>query len=406
MNKAYLVQLYPNESQKLQIDKTIGCSRFLYNQMLAERIRIYEELKDDKEKLYSYKYKTEKQYKEEFEFLKEASSRALQQSRKDLDSAYKNFFTNLKKGRKAGFPKFKSKHKVKWSYREPQSNDQIIIDDNKLTLLKLGKVKFRGLSKQFEGIIKSVTVTKSRTNKYFASILVERVLDKKQRVSDNIIGIDLGLKELITCSDGAQINGVKTKMNSFDKSIRKQQKHVSRKVKGSNRRKKSILKLNRLQEQRSNYLNNFQWNLVSKLCSENQAVAIEDLNIIGMKKNKKLSHAIHEINWGSLISKLERKSLEYDTTVYRIDRWFPSSKLCSKCGSVKESLSLSERYYICDCGNDIDRDLNAAINIRNYFLNKKSLEYSDNKHGEDVRLRTLIYQNSKQFSEKCLQEVS
>jgi len=166
MLKSYKLRIYPNKKQSKRIDQSIGCCRFIYNQMLAERIEVYEKLKNDKEKLYKYKYKTEKQYKEEFEFLKFSSSRALQQSRVDLDSAYKNFYRNVKQGKKIGFPKFKSKSKVKWSYREPQVDKEVEIKDNKIKLLKLKWVKIKGLNGRSYNRVNNVTITKTRSGKY------------------------------------------------------------------------------------------------------------------------------------------------------------------------------------------------------------------------------------------------
>lgn len=382
--------------------------------MLAERIEIYKKYKDDKEKLYSYKYKTEKQYKEEFPFLKEAVSRALQYSRIDLNTAYKNFFNNLRKGRNPGFPKFKSKHRSKLNYKEPQivypgkTPNAIEVIDNKIKLSKIKWIKFRGLSKNFQGKIKSVTITKSRSGKYFASVLTELENSiKKKRVSDNTIGIDLGLKEFATCSNGEQITGIKQKLYKIEGKIKVQQRHISRKKKGSRRRQKAILKLNKLYEYKTNFSNHFQWHLANKLCSENQAISLENLNVSGMIKNRKLAHAIHTVNWSSFVCKLEQKAEEYETEIHKVDRFFPSSKLCSKCGSIKVNLALSDRTYICDCGNNLDRDLNAAVNIRNSFLIKnKSLKSDDHRHGENVRPIKIIYNSNGQFSVKCLKKVS
>lgn len=180
MNKAYKIKLYPNKEQQTLIGKTIGCCRFLYNQMLNERIEVYELLKNDKKELYSHKYKTEKQYKEEFEFLKDVSSHALQQSTRNLEQAYKNFFKRVKnKAKQVGFPKFKSKKLSKNSYKELNGNFHqkeplVLIKDSKLKLPKLGFVKFRGLNKDFQGKITSVTITKNKDCTYEASILVEK----------------------------------------------------------------------------------------------------------------------------------------------------------------------------------------------------------------------------------------
>lgn len=400
MYKSYKIRLYPNIFQLNLINKTIGCTRFIYNQMLKERIEVYEKLKDNKRELYEYKYKTEKQYKEEFPFLKEVSANVLQQSRINLINTYKKFFNSLKKTKKVGFPKFKSKHKSKWSFRMPQSRNKnfktpniLRIENNKINLPKLKLVRFKGLSNNFQGEIKSVTVIKSRSGKYFASILTEiNTINHKERKNNNIIGIDLGLKNFITCSNGEMITGIKDKILDIENRIKKQQKHFSRKKKGSNRYEKCKIKLNTLHEYKRNFIDHFQWNLVNKLCSENQAISIEKLNVVGMMKNRKLSHAIYSINWGSFIQKLKSKAIEYETEIFEVDRFFPSSKMCSRCGNIKDLLELSNRTYICQCGLEIDRDLNAAINLRNnYLLINKSAKYVDYRHGEIINPKKLIY---------------
>jgi putative transposase len=403
-NKTYKVQLYPTKEQAKLMDTTFSCNRFLWNQIKAEHDEIYEKLKNDKDKLYTHKYKTEKEYKEEFPFLCEVPSRTLQQTRIDFKQAQQNTFRRIRQGKKPGFPKFKKKSVCKDSYREPQVGNQVRVEENntRLVLPKMKQVKIKGLSKNFEGKIKSVTVSKSKSGKYFASILVEMENKiTKERKSDNILGIDLGLKEFATCSNGEIITGIKEKMELLDKRVRQQNKHLSRKKRGSSRYEKCRIQLNRLYDKRQNYLNHFQWHLANKLASENQVVSLENLNVAGMKQNRKLSRAIHNVNWSSFVVKLEQKAKEYDTEIYRINRFFPSSKMCSRCGMIKDDLKLSDRNYRCDCGLEIDRDLNAAINIKkNYLVNKKSLEYSDyNKRGEIIRPRHLIYQSQGGFIE-------
>jgi len=405
MNKGYRVRLYPNKQQESQININTNCSRFIYNAMLAEHIEVYNQLQDDKEELYAYKYKKASEYKVDFPWLKEASSWALSESCRNLSRAYANFYRNIKQGKKGGFPKFKSKKAVKWSYTEAQQRGGIRILNNKIHLLKMGWVTFRGLSKDFQGIIKSVTVTKTRTNKYFASILVECGDVKRERVSDNVVGIDLGLKELAVCSNGEFITGIKDRMAEIENKIKQQNRHLSRKKLGSNRYEKCKLQLNKLWEYRNNYLSHFQWHLVNKLCSENQAIGLETLNVIGMRKNRKLSHAIQNINWGSLVSKLEEKAKEYNTVVYKIDRWFPSTKLCSSCGALHE-MRLSDRIYSCGCGNEIDRDLNAGINIRNEMLDNISLKNSDYRRGETVKPVRLDYESDGSFVEALTMKIA
>lgn len=381
MNKAYKIRLYPNKKQQELIDKTIGCCRFIYNQMLAEKIKVYAGLKDDKEKLYQHKYKTEKQYKEEFEWLKEASSRGLQQSRNDLNIAFNNFFKGLKKNNRVGFPKFKSKHKSKWSYREPQVQNQVRVSENKLHLLKLGWIPFRGLSKSFNGVIKSVTVIKNRDNTYEASILVEQDRVVKKRKSNNRIGCDLGIKEFLVCSNGESFNGIKKELFSIEKKIKKQSRYLNRKNGGSNRREKCRIKLAKYYRYMTNVQNHYFRHLVKKLCEENQTIVLENLNVSGMLKNRKLSHSIFYSGWGKFRTLLEQKAKEYETEIKYADRFFPSSKTCSSCGKIKKDLSLKDRIFSCSCGIKLDRDLNASINILKYF----SPEYGEYKRGEEIR---------------------
>lgn len=400
MYRACKVRLYPTKQQAELIDKTIGCCRYVYNHSLADRVSFYEKFKDDKDTLNTYKYPTIKSLREEFSWLEEVPTKALKQSQLDLDKAYSNFFRRVKQGQKPGFPKFKKKGKCVDSYRECLSGKLPRLEDSntRLVLTKLGKIKIRGVPKSFYGVVKNVTVSRSKSGKYYASILVEKEqIEKRKRVSDNIVGVDLGLKEFAVCSNGDFIYGIKDKTARLDVKIRKQQKHLSRKVKGSNRWYACKRRLNVLHEYRQNYLNHFQWHLANKLCSENQAIALEDLNVSDMKKNRKLSHSIQDVNWSSFVVKLEQKSKQYNTTVYKIGRFFPSSKTCSRCGKIKKDLKLSDRVYKCDCGFEIDRDLNAAINIKNEFL--KSAEYVDNRHGEVVRPRRLIYNPQGSFVE-------
>ncbi len=394
--KSIKVRLYPTLKQEELIDKTIGCCRFIYNQMLNERISFYQENKNNKEIIKSHKYKTEKEYKVEFPFLKEVSSRALQQSRNDLISAYNNFFKN-----KQGFPKFKSKHKCRWSYREPQVANQIKADEKRLQLLKLGKVKYKGNS-LVGFIIRNVTVSKDKDNKYYASVLVDVRNPVKERKSNNTVGVDLGLRSFATLSNGEQI--VPINLERLNNQIVKQHKHFSRKTKGSKRKENCRIKLASLYKQRNNILNHFFWHLANKLCSENQTIKIENLNVLGMKKNSKLSKAIHNISWSNFIVKLEQKAKEFNSKVIKIDRFFPSSKMCSKCKHIKEDLKLSDRVFHCEkCGLKIDRDLNASLNIKNYKLD----ELFDYSHGETVNLIEKFFNfNISSFVEVITQPIN
>jgi putative transposase len=399
MYKQFKVRLYPNKIQEELINKTIGCSRFIYNIMLSERMNNYELFKNDNIKR---KNKSVKEYKQEYEFLSEPSFGALHETSRHLDTAYMNFFRNLKKG-KVGFPKFKSKKRNKLSYTEqnciyPKYNS-IEIKDNYLKMLKVGRLKFRGLSSSFNGIIKFVTVEKTKTNKYYASILVEKELDVKLRKYNCVIGLDLGLKEFIVTSNNEYYKGIKDKLYDIEKRIKHISKIHCRKQKGSKRKEKIRLRLAKLYEYKTNVINHFQWNLVNKLCSENQTIVIEDLNISEMIKNKQLSHSIYYSNWGGFRQKLESKSKEYSSEIFVVDKYFPSSKTCSKCGNINKDLTLSDRIYVCECGLSLDRDYNASLNLENYF-NNISDKLSDYNHREQIRpKRVIVYNFSGKFNE-------
>jgi len=396
MYKRFKVKIKPTQEQVDLIEKTFGCTRFIWNQMLNERQTVYESLGNNRESLYAHKYLTEKDYKQQYLFLSEISSYALQSTRKDLQEAYKKAFDRLKKGKKTGFPKFKSK-KGKQAFRMPNVHNEIrFLDNTTLKLPKLKGVRLTYLPKNFKGEIQSVTVKKEH-GKYYVSILckIDDAEVKKERSGDGITGVDFGLKNFITTSTGDVIYGLKNVLYDVDKRIVKMNRALSRKKKGSKRREKCRRKLSSLYEYKTNRLSHFQWHLANHLCNENQVVVIEDLNVRGMQKLRSLSRSVSTQVWSTFVNKLENKSVEYDTDVYKIDRFYPSSKMCSKCGAIKEDLSLSDRQYECECGASLDRDINAAINIRNYYLvnDKKSEDHIDYRRGEEVRPRELSFDN-------------
>jgi putative transposase len=393
VNKAYKIRIYPNKSQCLQISKTIGCCRFLFNQMLAERILVYEQLKGNKESLKNYKYKTEKELKSKFSFLSDASSRALQQARINLESAYQNFFVG-----RCGFPKFKSKKKSVESYREPQVDGCIEVKDNKIKLLKLGWVKLSYLPKDFQGKIKSVTVSKNKINEYYVSILIEKELILKERKLNKIIGLDLGLTWFCVSSKGELFEPIRTNLKSLERKVRFWQQKMSRQAKESFRREKTKIKLNKVYEKMKRLQSYYFWHLAGKLCSENQAIGLETLSINALKQNRRLSHSIHLISWGEFLTKLKQKAVEYGTNLYFAARNYASTKICYNCKARKEKMGLAERLYICDeCGYMKERDLNAALNLKDII--KNSSEYGENRRGEIVRPVKLKFNFAGSFGE-------
>ena len=355
--KAYQFRLIPNKIQQTFINNTIGCVRLIYNCMLYERQELYKLTKDKEDKP---KYKTEKEYKSEHLFLKEVDSIALQQSRIDLCNAYKNFFTKLKKKQKTSL-KYKSKRNPKNSYRTINVNNSIRVENNKIRLPKLGFVNFKK-SREISGKIKSVTITKNILNKYYISVLCETEIEYKQSI-DETIGIDLGLKDFLIDSDGNQIENPRY-LRKLEVNLAKAQRKLSKRKKGSNNRFKQQQRVFRIHEKISNMRNDFLHKLSSELINENQVICLENLSVSGMVKNHKLAKSISDASWSKFVEMLKYKAIWYGREIVKIDRFFPSSKLCSMCGWKKEDLKLSDRSWICGkCGIEHDRDTNAAQNI-------------------------------------------
>ena len=239
--------------------------------------------------------------------------------------------------------------------------------------------------------IKSVTITKTKSGKYFATILIDGDLLRTVNKSNKSVGIDLGIKTLLTFSDGKTIDNPKW-INTNEKKLKKVQKQLSKKVNGSNNRNKVRLRLAKLHEKIKNQKQDFLHNITTKIINENQVIVLEDLNVSGMLKNHKLAKSIQELGLYEIKRQLEYKSLWYGRELVFVSRWFPSSKTCCECGWKNDKLTLSDREFICeDCGNVIDRDLNASINIE-----KEGIRILNEKIGQrlseslDVNLTTLV----------------
>ena len=360
-NKAYNFRIYPNSSQRELLSKTFGCTRFIYNQMLFERQQVYQELKDDKETLYSYNYKTEKDYKEQFDWLSEPDSVSLQQARLNLIQAYKNFFKKHNK-----FPKFKSKHN-RQSYRTVSINNNLRVDfhNKRIKLPKVDWVSYRD-DRQFSVPIRSITVSKSKSGNYFASILVDEDIQLKPEAKNQTpLGIDLGLTYFATFSTGEKIQHPKFFQNT-EKKLAKEQRFLSKKEKGSNNRYKQRIKVAWLHQKIKNQKTDFLQKLSSRLIDENQVIVLENLNVSDMLKNKYISKQIQGSNWYQFVQMIKYKADWYGRQVVQVDKYFPSSQLCSHCGYKNENLKLSDRQWQCPkCETFHNRDINAAINLAN-----------------------------------------
>ena len=358
MLKAYKYRIYPTSEQKLYLAKTFGCTRFIYNKMLEDRIKSYEENKDLDIK--AIKYPTPAQYKEEYPWLKEVDSLALANAQINLDKAYKNFFRD----KSVGFPKFKSKKTNRFSYTTNNQNGTIYIDGNFVKIPKLkSKIKIV-LHRQFKGIIKSATISKTPSNQYYISILVVDTENISLPKNDNKIGIDLGIKEFAICSNGDRFDNPKN-LRKSEKKLAKLQNDLSRKVKGSNNRYKARLKVAKLHQRIANQRRDFLHKLSTKIISENQVIVLEDLRVKNMLQNKKLAKSISEVSWGEFRTMLEYKASWNGREIVIAPPNYASSQLCSKCGYKNSDVkNLALRNWICpQCGANHDRDINASINL-------------------------------------------
>ena len=370
IHKSIRVRLYPTEEQEVLINKTIGCVRFVHNQTLADCKQSYEQTRhfpSGKERSANLV-----PLKEEYEFLKEVSASALQQSIRDLDSALDNFFKNRNH---FGFPKFKSKHNQKQSYRTPCDKRLIYVLDNKhLKLSKLGKVKTKRFDMPEVYKLCNITVERTNTNKYYASICIETEVQPLPKTGKQV-GFDLGLIDLLIGSDGTRYERPKFAYTNKDKLAKEQRKlskmrtkleRVNADLDECKNYQKQRHKVAKLHRHISNCAKDFNHKLSRKLVEEYDLIAMEDLNVEGMKKNHNLTYSIADVRWSQLLNFIQYKCLWYGKEFRQVDRFYASSKICSCCGTVHKDIvnSLSVREWICpDCGVHHDRDVNAAKNI-------------------------------------------
>ena len=336
--------------------------------MLADKIEHY---KTEKKTLHN----TPAQYKKEFPFLSEVDCMALCNAQMNLQAAYSNFFRKLKQGKKEpGFPVFKAKHRSKWSYTTSRIKENISLDGNELKLPKLGKVKcvqhreipdFRN--------IKTVTVTKTRAGKYYASILVEYETQVPKKEIESVVGLDFSMRELYVDSEGNSA-GSPRYFRMAQEELAKQQRIFSHRKTGSKRREEQRIRVARVYEKISNQRRDFLHKKSKYLADKFDMVCIEDLNMQDMSRSLNFGKSVADSGWGIFTTFLKYKLEDRGKQLFVINKWFPSSKMCSSCGEINSGLKLSEREWTCGCGKHHDRDLNAAINIRDFGIRTSGLE--------------------------------
>ena len=363
MLKAYKYRIYPNKAQETLILKTFGCCRFVYNQTLAYRKNLYETEKKSMSKMDCNNH-VNRVLKHDYEWLKEVDKFALTNAIYSMDNAYQRFFKLH-----AGYPKFRSKHSNRRSYTTciTGTNIKVLFDENKIQLPKLKLVRAR-LSKPFVGQIKQATVSQTPTGKYFVSVLVETE-HKPIPSTDKAIGIDLGIKDLLITSDGEKYDN-KRIIKQYENKLVREQRRLSRKVKGSNNYNKQRIKVARIHEKIHNTRIDYLHKITHKLISENQVIVSEDLAVSNMVQNHNLAKAISDCGWYELTRQLAYKAEWNNRKYIKIGRFVASSQTCHVCGHINpETKDLSVREWDCpQCGAHHDRDINAAINILNEGL--------------------------------------
>ncbi|WP_226037693.1 RNA-guided endonuclease InsQ/TnpB family protein [Aquibacillus saliphilus] len=357
-NKAFKFRLYPSFEQLILLKKTFGCVRFAYNKMLNDRIDTYEKFKENKDELLKQKHPTPAKYKKDYPFLKEVDSLSLANAQMNLDKAYKAFFK-----KNAKFPNFKSK-KHKQSYTTNVVNGNIELLNGHIKLPKLKWVKLKQHREILETHrLKSVTISMTGSGKIYASILTEFEEIIKPVEPKNVVGLDFSMSDLYVTSDGERANYPRFYRQSLEK-LAKEQRILSRRKKGSNRWYKQKRKVAKLQEKTANQRRDFLHKKSYILANKYDAIAIEDLDMKGMTRALSFGKSVSDNGWGMFTTFLKYKFEDRGKSFVKIDKWFPSSKMCSECGEVKYQLLLSERTFSCSCGHECDRDENAAKNIK------------------------------------------
>jgi len=352
--KAYKYRLYPTKQQEVLLNKTFGCVRVVWN----HNVEVFN--KFDKNQTKQESSLTTTQLKQKYDWMSEVSAAALQQKEMDFKTFKKNYFSKSRK-KKIGRPSFKNRDSNQ-SYRLP--NQKFTLGDDTIRLEKIGKVKLVLDRAVPDGCkFMSVTISKNKCGQFFASVLVECEVLPKPKTGKQI-GLDIGLKMFLTGSDGIFTKPALQFLRESQAELKKAQRHLARKKKGSRRRMKAKFKVARIHNKIANQRKTYIHQVTAELVQQYDLIAIEDLNVAGMLKNHKLAKSISDASFSLFYNTLSYKAAWYGKEVVKIDRWFASSKTCSCCGWVDENLTLADRVFHCKaCGLILDRDLNASRNI-------------------------------------------
>ncbi|MGP3929160.1 RNA-guided endonuclease InsQ/TnpB family protein [Nonomuraea sp. KM88] len=363
MQLRYNFRLYPTAGQRQALARAFGCARTVFNDGLRARQDAREQgLPYVSDAELSKRVITQAKQTSQRAWLGEASAVVLQQALADLNTAYRNFFASItgkRKGPKAAAPRFRSRKDRRQAIRFTKNSRFSVTAGGKLRLPKIGDVPVRW-SRSLPSEPSSVTVVVDAAGRYFASFVVE-VGDEQLPEATNEVGIDLGLTRFAVLSDGRKIDNPRF-LRRAERRLRKAQQALSRKAKGSANRKKAVVRLARAHARVADARRDFAHKLSTRIIRENQAVMVEDLSVKGLARTK-LAKSVHDAGWSAFVNMLAYKAARHGRILVKVDRWLPSSKLCSACGAVAESMPRDVRSWACPCGAHHDRDVNAALNI-------------------------------------------
>lgn len=392
-HKAYTIRLNPSAGQTEMLKQHGGAVRWLWNYMLSLNIEHYNE---QQKFIFGYEqHNLLPELKKEYDWLKQINSQSLQAKCMDLDAGLKR---KIAKKSTCGFPKFKKKTNQSDSFRVPQF---FRLSNKKIYLPKIGWIKWKP-HRKFNGKVKHVTIKQDLDN-WVAIVTCETndIPIRTDFINTDIIGIDVGIKDFAVLSDGTKIDNPKHFQNA-EKLLKKKQQKLSKKNKQSNNRNKARYQVAKLHRKVKNQRKDFQWKLASSITKNYSVVCVENLNIDGMMKNRKLAKAISSVGWYSFNLKLQHKLSEIGGQLVKINRFAPSSKMCNSCGVINKALTLENRYWTCNCGVTHDRDINAAINIKSFGLEEinrlgtSRIYACGESYDGDVARDTSSYDSSKQ----------